>query len=172
MIFFAPLRIIPFSKRIIWWLDFFINPQTPNKSEVIIKQMQELGIAGSFLLNDVAGTSTEILNTFKDYLEGAHTATPYLNQDSDAFKALQTDYRAAYNEDFQYMGYGAAIYDAVPILAQSLNDAGNDASIIKGYLDAFPGYTGLMGEVKFDANGDPTTGHSVFAVHNGALELQ
>lgn len=30
MIFFAPLRVIPFAKRIIWRLDYIINPQTEN----------------------------------------------------------------------------------------------------------------------------------------------
>lgn len=151
---------------------FFVNPQTPNKSEVILKQMQELGVKGPFLLNDVTGTSTEILSAFSEYLEGAHTATPYLDQDSETFKALQADYKAAHATDFQYLGYGAAIYDAVQILAMALADAGNDADLLQGYLSAFPGYTGLMGETNFDANGDPTSGHSIFKITGGALTLQ
>lgn len=58
------------------------------------------------------------------------------------------------------------------ILANALAEKGNDATMIKDYLNAFPGYTGLLGSYSFDANGDPLTGHSLYMVQGGALVLQ
>jgi branched-chain amino acid transport system substrate-binding protein len=151
---------------------FLINPQTPVKSEVIIKQMQELGIEGPFLLNDVAGTSTEVLSKFSDYLEGSSTSTPFLDEDSAEFKALVDEYTAAYSEGFQYQAYGASVYDATWILANALAEVGNDSDAVQAHLNDFPGYTGLMGATSFDSNGDPLSGHSVFMISGGELQLQ
>lgn len=151
---------------------FFVNAQTPVKAEVIIKQMQELGIEGPFLLNDASGTSTEVIGNFSDYLEGSYTATPYIDEDSEILKTLKEEYLAIHGEDFNYLGYGAAAYDAVQILADAIEAVGNNAAAVQAYFNDYPGYDGLMGPTNFDENGDPTNGHSVFMISEGELKIQ
>lgn len=148
---------------------FFVNPQTPIKADNIVKQMKELGVKGPLLLNDVAGTYTDLLTNYADYFEGSYTATPYLDEASESFVSLKTRYNEKYGEPIQYTGYSAAGYDALWIVANTLAEVGNDGDVIQGYLSAFPGYTGLMGETKFDENGDPLSGHSVFIIQGGKM---
>lgn len=149
---------------------FFVNPQTPVKADSIVKQMKELGVKGPFLLNDVTGTNTDLLANYAEYFEGSYTATPYLDEASESFASLKNRYNEKYGEPLQYTGYSAAAYDALWIMANTLAEVGNDGDIIQGYLSAFPGYTGLMGETKFDENGDPLNGHSVFMIKSGKME--
>jgi len=151
---------------------FFINAQTPIKSEIILKQMQDLGIQGPFLLNDVAGTNSEFIKKFTDYLEGSYTATPYINLDSEKFKALQTEYQTIHGEAIVLLDRAAATYDAIQILAQAIETAGNSGIAIQSYLNDFTGYNGLMGHTDFDANGDTTNGHSIYRISEGTLHLQ
>jgi len=151
---------------------YFVNPQTPAKADVLFKQMQDMGITGPFLLNDVAGTSTELLATYKDYLEGAYTATLYVDEESQGVKDVLARYEAKYGQSVQYLGYFLTGYDATWILANAVSEVGNDGALVKGYLDAFPGYTGLAGPVAFDANGDPITGHSIYKIVGGAIVKQ
>lgn len=150
---------------------YFVNPQTPVKADIIMKQMQELGFEGPFLLNDVAGTSSDILTTYADYLEGSFTATVNLDLSDEGLVALQADYLAAFGEEITYLTYQAATYDGVQILANAIMEVGNDADAIQAYLDNFAGYTGLMGNINFDENGDPVTGHVVFTVSGGDIVL-
>ncbi len=148
---------------------YFINPQTPIKADVILKQMSELGIEGPFLLNDVAGTSTDILTGHADYLEGSFTATLNIDTESAELTDLKARYLESYGEEIAYLGYQATTYDAVWILANAIEAVGNDAEAVKAYLYDMPTYEGFSGSISFDANGDPLTGHVVFTVTGGEL---
>lgn len=151
---------------------YFVNPQTPAKADVIFKQMQDMGIEGPFLLNDVAGTSTDLLTTYKDYLEGSYTATLYVDEESGDVQTLMARYEEKYGQSIQYLGYFLTSYDATWILANAVAEVGNDGDLVKAYLDTDFIYRGLAGELSFDANGDPVTGHSVYKVVAGAIEKQ
>ncbi|MDP2624995.1 MAG: ABC transporter substrate-binding protein [Candidatus Peregrinibacteria bacterium] len=150
----------------------FINAQTPIKGEVIIKQIQELGIDGPFLLNDGVGTNTEVLTSYSEFLEGAYTATVQIDENADEMIQLQTTYNELYGEDLTSTVYAASTYDAVWILANALTEVGNDADAIRDYLNTLEGYNGLMGNISFDENGDPLSGHSIFMIVEGALVVQ
>lgn len=151
---------------------WFLNPQTPVKADVLFKQMKDMGIVGPFLLNDVAGTSSDMLNNYKDYLEGSYTATLYIDEASQGVKDFMTAYKATYNSDPNYLGYDLTTYDAIWILAEAVAEVGNDGAAVKTYLDDFAGYDGLSGHIDFDVNGDPLVGHSVYKVVNGAIVKQ
>jgi branched-chain amino acid transport system substrate-binding protein len=148
---------------------YFVNPQTPAKADVIFKQMEDMGLKGPFLLNDAAGTSTDILTTYKDFLEGSYTATPYVDEQNADAIALKTRYEESYGESVQYLGYFLTAYDATWILANGIAANGSDdPAAMKSYLDALS-YTGLAGIVSFDENGDPETGHSIYKVVDGTI---
>lgn len=148
---------------------YFVNPQTPVKADVVLKQMQELGITGPFLLNDVAGTSTDLLTTYSDYLEGSYTATVSIDETSEDVMKLKNRYKEMYGADITYLAYMTAVYDGVWILANGIAEVGNDGDAMKGYLNDLEGYTGLMGTTTFDENGDPLTGHSIFVIQGGTM---
>jgi branched-chain amino acid transport system substrate-binding protein len=150
---------------------FFLNPQTPIKAEIIIKQMQELGIEGPFILNNVSGTNLKVTKNFSEYLEGSFTLTPFIDEDSETLKTLKEEYLAIHGKDFNYLEYGAAAYDAVQILADAIEAVGNNAAAVQAYFNDYPGYDGLMGPTNFDKNGDPINGHSVFMISEGELKL-
>ena len=150
----------------------FLNPQNTIKSDVILKQLQELGIKGPFLLNDVAGTQADLLSTYSDYLDGSYTATFAIDQDSKAVQEFTNRYVDMYGEEPQYLAYMAAYYDAVWILANALAEVGNNGDAVKNYLDNFPGYDGLTGHISFDENGDLNGGHAVFMIVGGELVMQ
>lgn len=149
---------------------YFVNPQTPAKADVIFKQMQDMGLVGPFLLNDVAGTSADLLATYKDYIEGSYTATLYIDEDSQGVMDITARYQEKYGESIQYLGYFLTSYDATWILANAVAEVGNDGDMVKAYLDTFAGYEGLSGSISFDSYGDPITGHSVYRVVAGAIE--
>ncbi len=151
---------------------WFVNPQTPVKADVLFKQMKDLGVEGPFLLNDVAGTSTDLLTNYKDYLEGSYTATLYIDEDSEEVKDFAADYEAAYGSAPNYLGYDLTTYDAVWILAEAAASVGNNGEAVKAYLDSFSGYDGLSGHIDFDSNGDPITGHSIYKIVSGAIVKQ
>lgn len=81
---------------------YFINPQTDVKADAILKQMKEMGISGPFFLNDGAGTSTTILTTYKDYIEGSYTANMGVDVENADVKAFMDEYKAAYGEESPY----------------------------------------------------------------------
>jgi branched-chain amino acid transport system substrate-binding protein len=151
---------------------WFINPQTPVKADVLFKQLKDMGVAGPFLLNDVAGTSNDLLTNYKDFLEGSYTATLYIDEESQGVKDFLANYQATYAKDPVYLGYDLTTYDAVWILAEAVAQVGNDGPAVKEYLDSFAGYEGLSGQIDFDQNGDPLAGHSVYKIVDGVLVKQ
>jgi branched-chain amino acid transport system substrate-binding protein len=150
------------------WL---INPQTPVKADLILKQMNEMNIEGPFLLNDVAGVSVEILADHGDYLEGSYTATVYIDTESDDVLQVQNGYFELYGEEMNFLAYDVTAYDAVHILAEAIEAVGNDAAAVNEYLSTMS-YSGLTGTMSFDENGDPLTGHAIFKIEGGEIVVQ
>ena len=130
-----------------------------------------LGHAVLFL-NDAAGTNLALIQDYAGLLEGAYTATVQVDPKNDAVSRFVDRYAFAYGTDLNYLAYSVSTYDSVWIVAQALEAVGNDGRAIQAYLNDFPGYDGLMGNTRFDDNGDPVLGHSVFVIKNGALVLR
>ena len=150
---------------------WFINPQTDTKSTTLFKQMQEMGVEGPFLLNDVAGTQTDILTDYAELIEGAYTATFALDEESEGVQAFVASHEETYGEANPYLAYSVAMYDAAWILAEAIAEVGNDGDAVREYLEDYSG-EGLMGPTSFDENGDFVGGHSIFQVIGGELVRQ
>ncbi len=153
---------------------FFVNPQAPAKGDVIIKQLQEAGVKGPFLLNDVMmGAPKEFMQKNKEYLEGSlgaevpyDKANPYLATFATKYKELSK------GEDMPYLSYMAPTYDALFIVKEAIEKVGEDPVKIKDYLYTVKGRKGLAGTLSFDANGDPDKSyrHALRVVKGGAVE--
>lgn len=130
-----------------------INSQTEQTAGTLVKVIRNAKInlplyghllpAGAKFL-EVAGKTAEGL-TFTD--------VPALDIDNIRVSAFLEDYRKNYGASSQEFYMGAA-YDAVNILVQAVEKAGNDPLKIRDYLYNLPEYDGLIGKYSFDLNGD------------------
>lgn len=150
---------------------YFINPQTPPKTDLIVKQMQELDVKGPFFLNDVAIGYQDLITKYKDALEGAVGAEASYDRANPVMVTLQETYKAKYNENLPYLPYMATTYDGVFILKEAMEAVGtDDTEKIRDYLYAIKDRKGLAGSLTMDSNGDPITGHVLRTVKGGKVE--
>ena len=153
---------------------FFVDPQTPAKAGIIVKQLQEAGVKGPFLLNDVAlGAQKEVLEPFKDYVEASVGGEVPYDKASPDVAALVAEYASRSNgEKLGYMTYMMTTYDSVYIIKEAIQAAGLDAVKVKDYLYTVKGRKGLAGTLSLDSNGDPTPDyrHALRVVKSGVVE--
>ncbi|MBI2463592.1 ABC transporter substrate-binding protein [Candidatus Peregrinibacteria bacterium] len=149
----------------------FINPQTPTKGDLLLKQLQEQGLKAQLFANDVVMGWTESLTRYKDYVEGMIGAEASYQKDSAEFLELAAKYKEATGKpDLDYAAYSSTTYDAVMIIAEGLKQVGNDAEAFKAFLYGIKNREGLAGTLTIDANGDPLSGHKPEIVKNGKTE--
>lgn len=138
----------------------FINPQTPPKADLILKQLQDLGTDGLQLFaNDVITSYGEGLSRYPELVEGLIGAETGYNADDEGFKYFTAKYQEKKGEEAPFLAYSAATYDAVYLLKAAIEAVGHDADAIKGWLYNVKDWQGAAGSLTIDANGDPTSGH-------------
>lgn len=151
---------------------FFVNSQTPVKGALIVKQLQEAGIKGPLFINDATiGGVKEVVEKYKEYLEGSFGAEVSYDKNNSEMQNLFTTYKAEHGEDMQHPSYMATTYDAVHIIKEAVEKVGEDGAKIKDYLYTVKGRKGLAGTLSFDQNGDPDESfrHSLRVIQNGAV---
>jgi branched-chain amino acid transport system substrate-binding protein len=139
----------------------FINPQTPAKSDLIMKQIQELGTEGIQLFaNDVVLGHSEGLTQYATLVEGMIGAETTYNTDHEDFEYLVEQYTERTGEaEVPYLTYGSTSYDAIFLLADAFEAVGTDAAEIRDWLYDVDGWEGMSGSLTLDTNGDPMAGH-------------
>lgn len=149
---------------------YFVDPQTPPKGELLFKQMEEAGVKGPFIANDVVLGFTDLITKYKSLLEGAVGAEATYDRQNADMLALQKWYKEEYKEELPYLTYMATSYDAVMLLKEAIESAGYDADGIKKHLYGIKDRKGLSGSLTIDANGDPMSGHILRMVKAGTVE--
>lgn len=150
---------------------YFIDVQTPEKVDLILKQFQEAGIKGPFYMNDVAiGAPKEVLEKYKDYIEGSYGTEPGYDKANPELAKLQAAYKAETKEDLPYLYVMAPAYDALYIFKEALETVGEDPVKVKDYLYTVKGRKGLAGELTFDANGDSNYLYEARIMKGGVLQ--
>lgn len=150
---------------------FFLDVQTPEKVDLLLKQLQEAGVKGPFFMNDVAiGAPKEVQEKYKDYIDGSFGTEPGYDKSHPELIKLQEAYKAKTNEDLPYLYVMAPAYDAVHILKEALATAGEDPVKVKDYLYTVKGRKGLAGELTFDANGDSNYKYEPRVLKGGVLQ--
>ena len=141
---------------------------------MIVKQLQEAGVKGPFILNDVMmGAPKDFIQQNKDYLEGSIGAEVPYDKTNPYLPTFITKYKAlSGGEDLPYMSYMAPTYDSLFIIKEAIEKVGEDSVKIKDYLYMVKGRKGLAGTLSFDANGDPDKSyrHALRMVKNGTVE--
>lgn len=137
-----------------------VVPQTIPMAGIFAKQLFEADLEAQLLGNDIS-TLDETINNHPTELEG--------------FFGVRADYpeSEAYERMQSITGceiglYCATTYDAVFLLAEKLEECGEDPVCIRDSLYATQRWEGpLAGEVSFDENGDVTGGFVIFKATDG-----
>lgn len=150
---------------------YFLDPQTPDKAELMLKQLQEAGVKGPFLMNDVAlGVPKAVVEKYKDYVEGSVGGEGTYDKTHPELPKLLQEYKTLTNEDLPYVYLMAPAYDAVYIIKEALEKVGEDPVKVKDYLYTVKGRKGLAGELTFDANGDSNYMYVVRTMKGGVVQ--
>lgn len=149
---------------------FFLDVQTPEKVDLLLKQLQEAGVKGPFLMNDVALGAKEVAEKYKDYVEGTFGAEPGYDKTNPDLTYLKDTYKTETGADLPYLYVMAPAYDAVHILKEALEVAGEDPMKVKDYLYTVKGRKGLAGELSFDSNGDSNYQYVPKVLKGGVLQ--
>ncbi len=103
-------------------------------------------------------------------IEGYYFCNHYSTQDSDPkVQNFLAAYKSAYGEEANALA--ALGYDAAYILAEAIKKAGStdSAAIVKALAET--DYTGVTGNVKFDADRNPTKSVTIIQIKNGAYSF-
>ncbi len=147
----------------------FINPQTPNKADLIFKQLEEMKWKVALIGNDVVAGYQDLVKKYAKTIEGMLTAEFSYDKENPDFKKLAAKYKELAGAELPYGAYATTSYDAVYILKEALENVGNDADKIKTYLYGIKERKGLAGSLTFDSNGDPKAGHRLEMVKDGKV---
>lgn len=149
----------------------FIAIENSEKLEKLLASLKAAEIARPFLMNDTAiSAAQKLTETYGDYLEGTAGVEPTYDKENENLATLQKDYEAAYEEELPYLYIAAPAYDAVYIIKEALETAGEDAIKIKDYLYTVKGRKGLAGELSFDENGDSNYSYVIVIMRGRMLE--
>lgn len=142
--------------------------QTYDPADLALKQMNQLGWSVSLIGSDVIPSSPIVTET-PELVEGMLAAQFGVNSAGDKFQTFNEAYKAKHGVDVPYASYGQTEYDAVYMLADALNEVGNDGTALKEWFSNASGWEGVSGVVEFDENGDRTVGHKLEVIKGGLV---
>jgi branched-chain amino acid transport system substrate-binding protein len=143
----------------------FINPQTKNKLDLVLKQLKEQKWNGNILLNEFLGDN-DVIDKYVDFLNeqpsvaGANFVAP----DNQVMVEFIAEYEKKFDKNPSYQNYAATIVDSLDLLKKVLEnvDDTNNTEEIKNELMAQQDFVGVYGPLQFDQNGDVNIYHSLF----------
>ncbi|RLE38998.1 hypothetical protein DRJ17_02280 [Candidatus Woesearchaeota archaeon] len=146
----------------------FLSGQAPEDTALILKQMKELGLVDVKVMGNPTAIDMKIYESIGDALpEDAFTVVPFVENE----KLLQK-YVDKYGKQpgFQFF-YTAAMYDATYMLAEALENCGEDGECVKNYfLNNIKDWRGQVASWTFKKNGDPvlsSDAYKEFSIVNG-----
>lgn len=152
----------------------FVNPQTPAKADLIIKQLQELGVGEIQLFgNDVVMGAADILMQYPEFVEGMIGAEASYEAENADYVAMRDAYiKATGEKEVPYPSYAATTYDGIILLADGFRKGatekgGMEAGALRDWLYTVKDWAGTSGKLTIDQNGDPMSGHKPKIVKEG-----
>ena len=129
----------------------WIDAQTSANLIRIGTQARQLGIQAPFItapFNDQSLIDTGAL------LDGLITATPPGLATEGKGAQFVEAYTKAYDAPPEYSFYAGAAYDGVYLIAQAIENVGDNPAKVSGYIHSIPSYTGTIGTYHFEESGD------------------
>ncbi len=130
-----------------------INPQTEASGGKIVKQIFEAKLDTPLFGTNVVAGATALEIAGKD-AEGIKIVdNPSLDRDNVVADNFLTNFTAKYGQPtFEF--YLGAAYDGVYLFKQAMVSEGYDADLVKNYFYNLKNYSGIIGDYRFDKNGD------------------
>jgi len=148
---------------------FFIDPDTPSTALAIIQQLRQLGYEGP-LYGNFFGSSSAVQES--GFAEGMiFFADPEAPAGSEKERLL-VEYGRRYGGKPEFSYPFIARYDTMQLLFHAIDEVGDDPAAIKDYLHTMPVYRGILGDYKFDENGDNVYAQPVvLQIVNGEVKV-
>ncbi len=143
-------------------VDILFLPDYYNKVNLIAAQAKEKGITATMLGGD-GWDSPELQYSL---LEGGYHSNHYSPDDP---REVVQDFVTAYEAEYGHVPDALATlaYDAARILLQSIEEAdSDDPSVVKDAMAAIQ-YTGVCGDIIFDAEHNPIKKAAIIHIENG-----
>jgi len=119
---------------------------------LLVKQARELGVDVNWL-GSFGAENDDLVSQYGEVIDGIIYPYPYdANGKDTASKEFIENYQQKFNELPELTS--ASAYDTVKILAQAIEESGEDSLKVKEYLLQVRDYPGVSGTISFDKNGD------------------
>lgn len=147
----------------------FLSPQTETSSEVLLSQIEQLGIKVKMFANDIIFGSNSLVEKHKTLLQGTFGSNYTIT--SNKLNDFLAKYKARYGVDCAHTNGCAIAYDSMYMLANAIKEGGNSAEAVAKYLQSIK-YEGVSGVTSFDKNNDRDgIGYVLSTVNAGKIEL-
>lgn len=132
----------------------------------VVRALREAGSEAA-LFGSGAVLAQALVAAGGDAVEGLLFPRPSFDPDSQvpSVRAFVTAFEARYGRTPDT--YAAHGYDAVMILAQAIQEAGEDPAEIRFYLNSMNPFEGVTGTTDFDDNGDVRKFHRMYVIRDG-----
>ena len=145
----------------------FIDTQTPQEADRILKQLQELGWQPPILIDDAIAGDSATVKEDAAALEGALTAEFGVDPTNQKFEHLLSAYKAQYGQDVDYQSYAQTMYDTVYLLADGIKTVGYNGQALAAWSRTISNWPGASGMITILPSGDPASGHRLEVIDNG-----
>lgn len=147
----------------------FMNPQTATTAARIAKQLRDLGNTTQ-LYGVGIFTSTEFAKS-GSFVNGMIIFDIAADSNKEMSNQLAMEYKAKFGKDAPYPIFSNLTYDTLNILKGGIEKVGYNGEKLKNYLYEMKPYSGILGNISFDKNGDPLgiNAYVIKQIQNGEI---
>lgn len=142
-----------------------------NDGALMSKQREKLGWNDVAVFGPGSLYSPKLLELGGSSVEGLHTSTIFLENDSRPEVQEFVKTFKARNNDVAPNMFAAIAYDAISVLANAIERAGTDRKAIRDELAKTKNYVGMTGKIGFTERRDVERDYHHLIVKNGAWTL-
>lgn len=143
----------------------YVVPQTPASGVLVIKQLKSTNVTSALLTAEVLASDV-VLAENEVFLDGLTAIEPFYDQAAAKATAFLASYKAKY-VDPEFPFFAASAYSDVYLLAEAIEAVGYDTTKVAAYLTGLKNWSGALGTISFDANGDVLTSYAVKKADGG-----
>lgn len=129
---------------------FYSNTNGDATMAALVQQYRDAGFTQPILSHEVADSSN-LGDIAKEAAEGMQIVTVRTSGEGTSF---ETDFLTKFQTVQSSIAFAAHAYDAANVIFQIIADKGTDGTAMRDALLAMPEYKGIVGDIRFDENGD------------------
>jgi branched-chain amino acid transport system substrate-binding protein len=146
----------------------YVVPQTPTPGVAVFRQLRENGVTSIFTTAEVL-LDRQVVKDNAAILEGVIGVEVAVDYEGNAkARAFRDAHRAKFS-NADPGSFAANAYDAVYLIKDAIEDVGLDTEKIRDWLYGVKNWSGTIGLVTMDQNGDPVMGENVRKITNGTV---